>query len=102
AENIAAYILDHPNLPDDKIPYWDFDDPKIPDAPRDASAGSLIASALLELGQFTESDAHKEQYIEAAEDILKSLSSEAYRSKLGENGGFLLMHSTGALPLNSE
>ena len=56
AINIAKFILHHPNLPEDKIPYWDFDAPNIPDEPRDASAGAIIASALLELGQYVNDD----------------------------------------------
>ncbi|MGH8080939.1 MAG: glycoside hydrolase family 88 protein, partial [Lysobacter sp.] len=52
ARGIASFVLDHPNLPADKIPYWDFNAPGIPDALRDASAGAVIASALLELGQY--------------------------------------------------
>ncbi|WP_199137495.1 glycoside hydrolase family 88 protein [Pedobacter sp. ASV12] len=100
ANGIAHFILNHPNLPADKIPYWDFDAGLIPYAKRDASAGALIASALLELGQY--SAKNKTEYKKAAETMLRSLASDAYRAKLGENGGFLLMHSTGALPLNSE
>lgn len=34
ARKVASYIKNHPNLPDDKIPYWDFDAPDIPAAPR--------------------------------------------------------------------
>jgi hypothetical protein len=34
--------------------------------------------------------------------MINSLSSDAYKAKLGENGGFLLKHSTGALPLDIE
>ncbi|MGK9117890.1 glycoside hydrolase family 88 protein [Olivibacter jilunii] len=101
AEGIAAFILNHPNLPEDKIPYWDFDAPFMPYAERDASAGALIASALLELGQYVEGD-KKRLYLKSAEQMLRSLASDTYRSKLGENGGFLLQHSTGAFPLNSE
>ncbi|MDM8178016.1 MULTISPECIES: glycoside hydrolase family 88 protein [Olivibacter] len=101
AEGIAAFILNHPNLPEDKIPYWDFDAPFMPYAERDASAGALIASALLELGQYVEGD-KKRLYLKSAEQMLRSLASDTYRSKFGENGGFLLQHSTGAFPLNSE
>lgn len=36
------------NLPKDKIPYWDFNAIGIPNAPRDASAAAIVASALLE------------------------------------------------------
>ena len=101
ARKIAGFILRHPNLPKDKIPYWDFDAPQIPNAKRDASAGALIASALLELAQYT-SGTEKQSYIDNARDMIVSLSGEKYKAKVGENGGFLLKHSTGALPLNSE
>ena len=101
AKKIAHFILSNPNLPSDKIPYWDFDAPGIPNVPRDASSGAIMASALLELGQFT-SGTEKKEYIQTAETILQSLSSPAYRAKLGENGGFILMHSVGSLPHTSE
>jgi rhamnogalacturonyl hydrolase YesR len=101
ARNIAKFILNHPNLPEDKIPFWDYNAPKIPYAERDASAGAIMASALLELGQYTSGN-EKQKYVTNAEKILESLSGEQYRAKAGENGGFLLKHSTGALVLNSE
>ncbi len=84
-----------------RIPYWDFDAPGIPNTFRDTSSVALMSSALLELGQYVTGKERK-QYVEAAEKMLCSLSSDAYRAKLGENGGFLLLHSTGALPLNKE
>jgi unsaturated chondroitin disaccharide hydrolase len=101
AKKIAKFILSHPNLPKDKVPYWDFDAPGIPNVPRDASSGAIMASALLELGQYT-SGAEKTEYIKTAETILMALGSDAYRAKLGENGGFILMHSVGSLPHKSE
>lgn len=101
ASNIAGYILNHPNLPEDKIPFWDFDAPLIPLAVRDASAAAILASALLELAQYT-SGREKTIYLDNAKHILHSLSSDTYRAKYGENGGFLLKHSTGAYALNSE
>jgi rhamnogalacturonyl hydrolase YesR len=101
ARHIAGFILNNPTLPEDKIPYWDFNDPKIPDVPRDASAAAVIASALLELGQYTYKK-EKENYINAARQMLISLSGKKYHADLDENGGFLLMHSTGGLPLHSE
>jgi len=101
AQNIANFILTHKNLPTDKIPYWDFDAPDIPNTVRDASAGALIASALLELGQYTNKKDSK-LYVENAGKMLISLSSNSYRPKKGTTGGFLLLHSTGGLPLKSE
>jgi len=101
AENIANFILNNPNLPEDKIPYWDFDAPDIPDARRDASAGALICSALIELSQYVPEDKSKE-YLAVAQTQLRSLSSPAYRAELGENGNFILKHSVGHMPNRTE
>jgi unsaturated chondroitin disaccharide hydrolase len=98
AEKIAAYIIS--KLPEDAVSYWDYNDPKIPDSYRDASAASVTASALIELSGFDKSNASF--YIATAKKILKSLTSEKYRAGTGENGGFLLKHSVGNLPKNSE
>lgn len=51
ARIIGRFLIDHPNLPADKIPYWDYNAPDIPDARRDASAAAIMASALIELSQ---------------------------------------------------
>ncbi|HTF29166.1 MAG TPA: hypothetical protein VK625_10000 [Flavitalea sp.] len=101
ARNIAKFLLNHPNLPADKIPYWDFNAPDIPNAKRDVSAGSIMASALLELARYTKGKESKD-YITVSEDILKVLSSPTYRAKPGTNGGFILEHSVGHLPGKSE
>ena len=101
AKNIAEFYLNHPNLPNDFIPYWDFDAGQQPIAKRDASAAAITASALLELAQFTQG-AQKEKYINASVKMMESLSNETYRAKVGENGGFLIKHCVGALTLNSE
>jgi hypothetical protein len=99
AEKIADFILHHPNLPADKIPYWDYDAPETPSRPRDVSAAAVTASALYELAQFLPSK--KEFYIQSANTILKNLNDN-YLSKPGQNKGFLLGHSTGSFPQNSE
>ncbi|WP_343533264.1 glycoside hydrolase family 88 protein, partial [Pedobacter sp.] len=101
AQNIARYILNNPTLPKDKVPYWDFNAKDIPNTYRDASAAAIIASALLELGQYSSSK-DKKYYVSQAKEMLVSLSSEEYTAQEGSNGGFLLKHSTGALPLKSE
>ena len=101
AKNIAKFYLNHPNLPADKIPYWDFDAGQQPLAKRDASAAAITASALMELAQYAKG-AEKENYINSAVTMMESLSNDTYRAKPEENGGFILKHSVGALPLNSE
>jgi unsaturated chondroitin disaccharide hydrolase len=97
AQKIAQFLLNHPNKTADLIPYWDYNAPDIPNALRDASAGAIMASAFLELGQYVPKKERK-QYVQAAETILRALATEPYRAKLGENGGFLLQHSVGHLP----
>ena len=101
-------------LPKDGVPYWDFNAPGTPhamtmDAPgapdpkfasyftgekveRNASAGAIIASALVSLSSLTE-DAHASPLSRrTAERILRSLASPQYLSAPGEDYGFLVKH----------
>ena len=101
AMNVARFIMNHPRLPEDKIPYWDFDAPDIPNALRDASAGAIMASALIELSQYTEGDFAK-QCLSVAETQLKTLSSLEYLAEPGTNCNFILKHSVGNFPGKGE
>ena len=101
ANRIASYLLNHPNMPEDYIPYWDFDAPNIPNEERDASAGALIASALIELSSYVEKDV-ADTYLAVAEKQIRTLASDEYTAKVGENGNFILMHSVGSKPHDSE
>jgi len=101
ARHIANFLMNHPNLPADKIPYWDYNAPDIPNAKRDASAGAIMASALIELSQLDKS-AQAPQWLKLAEQQLRSLSSPEYLAKEGEQGGFILKHGTGHLPARAE
>jgi hypothetical protein len=101
ATNIANFIRNHPRMPADKVPYWDFDAPDIPNAPRDASAAAIVSSALIELSGLVRGEAGR-QYLAFARAQLLSLSSPAYLAKPGENGNFILKHSVGHLPKNRE
>ena len=86
-------------LPDDYVPYWDFDDPAIPDAPRDASAACVVASALLELQAYVTPE-KRDEYRDSAVKMLASLSSDEFRS--GDKRHSFLDHSTGHKPAGSE
>lgn len=101
AKNIANFILNHPNLPKDKIPYWDFNAPNIPDALRDSSAASIIASALLELSGYVDEKERKLLYNEGT-TILSNLLTPEYIATVGTNGGFLLKHGVGNMPNKTE
>jgi unsaturated chondroitin disaccharide hydrolase len=87
-------------LPADLIPYWDFDAPEIPNAPRDASAAAITASALLELSTLVKDKKKATLYRTKAEQMLEVLSTNQYQSR-NTNSAFLL-HSTGHKPNNSE
>lgn len=125
ARRIAAYIMDNPAMPEDCVPVWDYNAPgtgnelceaakadscglvadhhgsdKLVPA-RDASAAAIAASALLELSGYVDADASA-RYTDFAMKSLRSLCSEAYLALPGTNGGFVLMHSTGAASLGSE
>lgn len=91
-----AYLA---RLPEEGIPYWDFDDPCIPDAPRDASAACVVASALAELHAYVPTEKGS-YYKEMALKMLQSLGSDPYRA--GEVKPSFLLHSTGNLPAGSE
>ena len=91
-----AYLA---RLPEEGIPYWDFDDPCIPDAPRDASAACVVASALAELHAYVPTEKGS-YYKEMALKMLQSLGSDPYCA--GETKPSFLLHSTGNLPAGSE
>jgi unsaturated chondroitin disaccharide hydrolase len=97
ARNIADFILNNPTLPADKIPYWDYSKPG---EERDASAGAIAASALLELSTYGGKDA--KTYYKSAVKMLESLSQAPYKAELGKNNHFILQHSTGHKLGNSE
>ena len=86
-------------LPEDMIPYWDFDAPEL-EEPRDASAAAVVASGLLEMSLYMQDEVDAEKYKSTAVKILASLSSPAYQSR--EHNQAFLLHSTGHKPNNSE
>ncbi len=97
AKRMAQIYLDR--LPEDHVPYWDFDAPDIPDAPRDASAAAIATSALLELSTLVEDPKESVYYRTTAIAMLRSLA-ENYTSD-GSNVA-VLNHSVGHFTANSE
>ena len=100
AESIARMVLDR--LPEDGIPYWDFDAPDIPWVQKDASAAAVMCSAFVELSTLTRDRELSVQCRAMAERQLRTLASPQYLAAPGENGGFLLKHSVGNLPGGGE
>ena len=96
-QKVADVYLER--LPEDKVPYWDFSAPGIPDVPRDASAAAVVASALLDLSAYLPIGKGN-HYKDAAIEMLTSLSSDNYQS--GKSNPAFLLHSTGHWPAHSE
>ncbi len=95
---IENFIFNNPSMPEDLIPYWDFDAPEnIAGHPRDVSSATIIASALYELYGYTQN----KRYLDEADSIISTLTNPKYRAAPGTNGGFILMHSTASVPHNS-
>jgi hypothetical protein len=99
AIELAEFCMEHPNMPGDKVPNWDFGIAPGADIPRDASAAAIMASALIEISQLT-NDGKK--FLDYAREQLLTLASPAFLAEVGSNGGFILSRSTGHLPNGSE
>jgi len=100
ADHIASFVLSQPGITEGRVPYWDFNAPNIPNEPYDTSAASIIAAALYELSEY--SDNNKALYKQVADKLIATLLLPEFLAPVGENKGFLLKHSTGHLPHNSE
>jgi unsaturated chondroitin disaccharide hydrolase len=98
AQRLADYFIAH--LPEDKVPYWDFLAPNIPNEPRDASAAAIAASGLLELSTYGDAAAQN-KYRQAAFEILSSLTRPPYLAEDVKLAG-ILNHSITSKPANSE
>lgn len=88
ARRTAAYFLRR--LPSDCVPYWDFDAPGIPFAPRDSSAAAIAADGLLSLSRLDPDPARRSGDLQAAGGLLAALMSH----DLAARGQALLAHST--------
>lgn len=112
AQKMADFYINHPNMPKDKIPYWDFnvdqpgykpdwnyDKSKFSFIPRDASAAAVTASALMEMHKYVPDG---KKYYDFALQSLHSLCSPEYLAKPGTNSNFILKHSTGSIPHDFE
>lgn len=99
AKHIAGFIFSNKTLPEDLIPYWDYNAPQIPNEPRDVSAAAVTACALYELSTYVPDMA--EQYKAWADTILENLTKN-YRARLQGDRGFLLLHSVGSGNHHSE
>ncbi|MFP4366689.1 MAG: glucuronyl hydrolase [Bacteroidales bacterium] len=101
AIEIANLLIDHENMPEDGIPYWDYNAPGIPETSRDASAAAIMASALIELSTMVD-ETQRNKFLSMAEKQLRTLASPEYLAVPGSNGFFILKNSVGHYRGNSE
>ena len=71
AERGAQWWIAH--VPEDRVAFWDFDDPAIPDTERDTAATAIASSALLKLSKATKDAALRVKYRKAAEATVEAL-----------------------------
>jgi unsaturated chondroitin disaccharide hydrolase len=95
AKRTANYYLT--NVPSDFVPYWDFDAPDIPNAPRDSSAAATTLSALVQLSQLVTNMQDSATLWAGAHNILESLGSTNYLAQ-GTTSSGILLHGTGEPP----
>lgn len=98
AQKVSDFAINHPNMPVDGVPYWDYG---APGEERDTSAASIMASGLLELSTFVPGDKGAKYRAFAVRQLL-SLCSDEYFAKPGENGDWLLKHGVGHKPAGGE
>lgn len=101
AENIARYNLD--KLPEDGVPYWDYDAPELDGVIlRDASAGAIMASAFAKLSKLSRDRGLASRCRKTAVRQVRTLAGREYLAEPGTNGGFLLKHGVGFMLAGSE
>lgn len=98
-EKVTDCFLKH--LPDDLIPYWDFDFTDGSSEPRDSSAAAIAVCGMLEMAKHLNRE-KADYYIKIAKCLLKALTIKCLY-KDGDNTNGILLHGTYAKksPYNS-
>jgi hypothetical protein len=95
AGQVARFYLT--NVPPDYVPYWDYDAPNLPNAPRDSSSAAIALSALVQLSQLATNMQDSATFWSGAHNILESLESTNYLAQ-GTTSSGILLHGTGNPP----
>lgn len=87
---VTDYFISH--LPDDLVPYWDFDFDTGSSEPRDSSASAIAVCGILEMSQYLEEET-AERYLTAADRMLRALMVYCANGDKRRSNG-LLLHGT--------
>ncbi len=87
---VTDYFLEQ--LPEDLVPYWDFDFDTGSDEPRDSSASAIAVCGMYEMAKYLEKD-EAEKYTKLADRLLKALITHCANDDLTVSNG-LLLHGT--------
>lgn len=87
---VTDYFIEH--LPEDLIPYWDFDFDTGSSEPRDSSAAAIAVCGILEMAKYLDAEKAK-RYLEAADKMLAALISQCANCDTEKSNG-LLLHGT--------
>ena len=96
AERLADRYLQR--MGDDLVPWWDFDDPAIPNTPRDSSAAAIVSSAFLDLAALHPDPAAGGIWLRRAHAMLECLCRD-YLAR-GEKHRGILKHGCYSKPHN--
>ncbi len=97
----ARHLAQHcwRRLPADRVPYWDYDSPLIPNDVRDSSAAAILAAGLLKLATLEPDFAQADGWRAQALAILESLWN--HYSSRGTGEPCILLHGTRSKPQGS-
>lgn len=87
---VTDYFVEH--LPEDLVPYWDFDFDTGSEEPRDSSASAIAICGILEMAKYLD-EAKAAKYLEAADKMLCALIEKCANGDRSISNG-LLLHGT--------
>lgn len=87
---VTDYFIEH--LPEDLVPYWDFDFDTGSEEPRDSSASAIAICGILEMAEYLDKE-KADKYLEAADRMLRALVDHCANTDHTKSNG-LLLHGT--------
>ena len=89
-EKLTNFFLTH--LPENLVPYWDFDFDDGSDEPRDSSCAAVVACGMLEMAKYLPKE-KADYYVGMARRLLKAIPDNCFVTNKEESNGILL-HGT--------